>query len=437
MPATGIWLTDGSTLNAFDPLTNTKTTVGTTGVAGLVDIAVGGDGKLFAISDTTLYRLDETTGSATRIGDLGVLHATALAAAPNGALLLATADSGTLYRVDATTGSATSYAASASHAPSGAAGGLVDLIALNGELVGLRADGTLAAYELENGKFIGTLTTEAVHASGLAVGADGHLYAFGNGQAWAIDVNDGSIGPAIALSSNITGAASAHEAAAMPWLGTSGTDAIGGSPFADLVFAGAGDDTISTGPGHDVIVGGAGNDAIDGGSGIDEARFSGPYADYKIEVGRNGVRVTDQVGSDGVDTIKNVEILRFEDKTVFVLGPGDSTIARLYAAAFGRAPDENGLRVQLDALHDGVNAHDLASNFLQSAEFLSRYGTTTDDATYVQLLYRNVLGRDGEDSGFRVQVDALAHGIGRDQLLLNFADSAENQAHVQGDWLLG
>ncbi len=35
-----------------------------------------------------------------------------------------------------------------------------------------------------------------------------------------------------------------------------------------------------------------------------------------------------------------------------------------------------------------------------------------------------------------MQIDALDHGLTRPQLLLNFADSAENKTNVTGDWLL-
>lgn len=48
-----------------------------------------------------------------------------------------------------------------------------------------------------------------------------------------------------------------------------------------------------------------------------------------------------------------------------------------------------------------------------------------------------MLGRDGDEGGIRVQLDALAHGVGREQMLLNFADSAENQLRTHNDWLLG
>ncbi len=111
-------------------------------------------------------------------------------------------------------------------------------------------------------------------------------------------------------------------------------------------------------------------------------------------------------------------------------------MARLYSAAFARAPDAAGLSVQLDTLHLGVTPVQLSQNFLASAEFTARYGTNQTDNAYVTTLYSNVLGRVPDGGGFAVQMDALAHGLSRAQLLLNFGESAENQTKSQptGCW---
>jgi hypothetical protein len=78
----------------------------------------------------------------------------------------------------------------------------------------------------------------------------------------------------------------------------------------------------------------------------------------------------------------------------------------------------------------------LANNFLAGAEFSARYGTSQNDTQYINALYANVLGRAPDDGGYAVQVNALTHGADRAQLLLNFGESAENQSKVAADWLL-
>ena len=80
--------------------------------------------------------------------------------------------------------------------------------------------------------------------------------------------------------------------------------------------------------GDDFITGGKGNDDIDGGKGIDTAVYSGSYAQYSLNFGGhlNGhgaddlkLTVSDSVaGRDGVDTLRNVEFLKFNDAIVDV-----------------------------------------------------------------------------------------------------------------------
>ncbi|MCW9033873.1 MAG: Ig-like domain-containing protein, partial [Rhodospirillales bacterium] len=78
-----------------------------------------------------------------------------------------------------------------------------------------------------------------------------------------------------------------------------------------------GHDTITGTSEDDVIRGGTGNDKLDGGEGDDTAVFSGNLADYEITVNSNGsLTVKDLVGSDGKDTITNIEKLQFADQTI-------------------------------------------------------------------------------------------------------------------------
>ncbi|GIL40243.1 DUF4214 domain-containing protein [Roseiterribacter gracilis] len=210
------------------------------------------------------------------------------------------------------------------------------------------------------------------------------------------------------------------------WFGVDGA--------ADSVDGGAGNDTLFGLDGNDTLTGGAGNDFIAGGTGYDTAVFVEGRA--AATVTRNGNGTLTVSGPDGSDTLRDVEVLRFGDKTLFNATGADATVARLYGAAFARAPDAAGLNVQLDALHAGLTPLQLAANFIGSAEFVARYGAAPSDVAYVTALYNNVLGRIPDQGGFNVQVDALAHGTTRAQLLLNFGESPENQVKVSADWLL-
>jgi Domain of unknown function (DUF4214)/RTX calcium-binding nonapeptide repeat (4 copies) len=210
------------------------------------------------------------------------------------------------------------------------------------------------------------------------------------------------------------------------WFGTDNADNVQGLSGNDHLYGLGGDDRLEGGPGDDLI---------DGGDGFDTAVYRDLRANFAI-TGTTGNRVVQAGGSEGRDTVRNVEALEFADKTLFDVVGTDATVARLYSAAFGRAPDAPGLAHQLEALHAGWSPVGLAQNFLASAEFVSRFGTGQSDDAFVTMLYGNVLNRAPDPPGYAVQIDALAHGLSRAQLLINFGDSAENQAKVATDWLL-
>ncbi|HET6918595.1 MAG TPA: Ig-like domain-containing protein, partial [Jiangellaceae bacterium] len=83
------------------------------------------------------------------------------------------------------------------------------------------------------------------------------------------------------------------------------------------VFAGTVD------PGNIVIVREIKTDS----TGTDTALFSGLRAEYDITFGTNGITVTHARGgaTDGTDTVRNVEALKFADETVAVLAPAAPT----------------------------------------------------------------------------------------------------------------
>lgn len=68
-----------------------------------------------------------------------------------------------------------------------------------------------------------------------------------------------------------------------------------------------------------VLMGNAGDNRVDGGAGRDVARFRGERDQYEIRRAGQAVVVADrEVGRDGMDTLRDVEILRFADGDVKV-----------------------------------------------------------------------------------------------------------------------
>lgn len=70
----------------------------------------------------------------------------------------------------------------------------------------------------------------------------------------------------------------------------------------------------------DIFKGGQGDDFFNGGDGRDLAIFSGRYEDYTvIEITYNTFSIQDDVGTDGLDTIIDVNQLQFSDTTIGVV----------------------------------------------------------------------------------------------------------------------
>ncbi len=95
--------------------------------------------------------------------------------------------------------------------------------------------------------------------------------------------------------------------------GTSDNDALNGTSSADTITGGSGNDTITAG---------AGNDTVTGGLGRDTAVFSGNAADYTVSGNADGSwTVADQNpadGDDGSDSLTQIEILQFADKSQYL-----------------------------------------------------------------------------------------------------------------------
>ncbi len=107
--------------------------------------------------------------------------------------------------------------------------------------------------------------------------------------------------------------------------------------------------------GNDQLTGGKGNDTLKGGGNVDTAVFSGNRSDYSIVINDAVVTVKDltAAGTDGTDTLTQIEIIKFKDQSVrpvpstlnFVAGqPNNPVETKLYlgaTAVFSGASGEN------------------------------------------------------------------------------------------------
>lgn len=197
---------------------------------------------------------------------------------------------------------------------------------------------------------------------------------------------------------------------------------LNGDAGNDQLFGGVAADVLNGGTGNDVITGGGGADSINGGDGYDIAGYAGARKNYGT------VNSTTVVGgAEGTDSLVGIEAAAFVDGLMtFNADSQAAQLMRLYSAAFDRAPDALGFHIQLDAIESGVSFSEMARRFLQSDEFVSRFGAL-NDTQFVQRLYANALNRSPSNSEINDWLTFLNGGGSREALLLIFAESTEHR----------
>lgn len=100
-------------------------------------------------------------------------------------------------------------------------------------------------------------------------------------------------------------------------------------------------------------------------------------------------------------------------------------MVRLYTAYFLRQPDAAGLRFWTAARRSGRSVLSVSEFFATSPEFVDRYGALSN-ADFVNLVYRNVLGRDGDQGGVKFWNEQLDKNIrSRGSMMTGFSESPE------------
>lgn len=163
---------------------------------------------------------------------------------------------------------------------------------------------------------------------------------------------------------------------------------------------------VITGNGQaNVLIGWAGNDTLDGGAGTDTAQFGGNLANFTLTRSASTYSVHDKVGTDGTDSVSNVELLQFSDMTVNLTIQAKAAAAslanvnslvELYVAYFNRVPDANGLAYWIDQLGAGSTLNQIAESFYSAGVTFSTqtgFSEGMSNQDFINVFYQNVLGR--------------------------------------------
>lgn len=107
-----------------------------------------------------------------------------------------------------------------------------------------------------------------------------------------------------------------------------------------------------------------------------------------------------------------------------------AAVERLYIAYFDRVPDAAGIFYWNAQAASGRPLAQISEQFARSPEFVAAYGSL-DDAAFVRLVYRNVLGREPDAAGLAYWKAELNSGaVRRGEVMLGFSDSPEFKAAV-------
>ena len=210
-------------------------------------------------------------------------------------------------------------------------------------------------------------------------------------------------------------------------------NAIGGSGYNTIVGNDLPNHLVGGSAGNR-MTGGVGNDTITGSAGVDVAVYLGHRSSFTLTTTADGYTITDTTGTEGVDTLSNIERLSFSDAEVAIDTSGTAgKVYRLYQAAFDRAPLPTGLGFWMHSLESGVTMQQVAGDFIASAEFKALYGTNPSTETFITNMYLHTLHRAPKAEGLSWWVNSFNDpATTKENTLIGFSESAENQAQVIG-----
>ena len=200
-------------------------------------------------------------------------------------------------------------------------------------------------------------------------------------------------------------------------------------------------DTMLGNAANNSFTGGGGDDTLDGAAGADTAVYAGARASYTVTRGAASVTVTGGAGTEGTDTLSNVERLQFSDTKLGL----DSALGQVSGNAYllcGAVLGSTLLAVKKDVINAVVDLMDQGFTFqvLSGAvmrlttvwDILAGGGATASNTQIANYLLTTVNKVAPDAATLAAAVAALDSETGTAQgtFLFNLAESAANQAQV-------
>jgi len=157
--------------------------------------------------------------------------------------------------------------------------------------------------------------------------------------------------------------------------------------------------TLTGGPGNDTITVDPDSDTIDGGAGIDTAVYAGVRANFTLTKTSAGYTVSDKISTGGMDTLSNIERLKFADiRLALDLDPSQHTgqaleFIGLMAPALVNDPSIVGMI--LGYFDQGISLHDVCQVAIDVGLVNSIAGSGTN-AALAAMAFRNLIGSEAD-----------------------------------------
>lgn len=178
------------------------------------------------------------------------------------------------------------------------------------------------------------------------------------------------------------------------------------------------------------------------------ATFSGNRANYSIVKTATGYKVTDKVGTEGINELTAVSTLKFSDYTVNLAVADASTgipaaqlqsLIELYIAFFNRVPDADGMVYWINQIKNGVSIDAIADSFYAvGVQYTATtgYSSKMSNDDFITKVFQNMLGRPSVDAeGMTYWLGRLAKE-GRGPIVRAIIDSAHTyKGDAQYGWV--
>ncbi|MBD8049192.1 hypothetical protein [Limnohabitans radicicola] len=178
-----------------------------------------------------------------------------------------------------------------------------------------------------------------------------------------------------------------------------------GNSWNNIIVSGDGADTIYGNEGDDTLTGGNGSDFINGGVGTDTASWTRKAVNFQLIKVAGGWQVKDKTGTEGTDTVSNVERLQFADKNVIIDSNAHVSYANLpvglyqfFITAFNAAPGVTYMDQLAAAYGAGMSVKQIVDVFTTKSQFTDMYPTGMSNAQLAQALVNNIVKTSASDA---------------------------------------